>query len=73
MAVGLPIAAGYYVDNQIEFYNYLKKENLIYPLGNFLSGSLSFCLDDITKFSIKKLDINYKSQAVKVQDIFLSL
>lgn len=73
LAVELPIAAGYYVDNQIEFYNYLKREHFIYPLGNFLSGDLSFCLDDITNFYYKKLDINYESQAVKVKDIFLNL
>ena len=55
------------------FYNYLKREHFIYPLGNFLSGDLSFCLDDITNFYYKNLDINYESQAVKVKDIFLNL
>lgn len=35
----LPVAGGYYVDNQKEFYEYCVKHNLFSPLGNLLDDS----------------------------------
>lgn len=35
----LPVAGGYYVDNQKEFYDYAVKHNLFSPLGNLLEDS----------------------------------
>ena len=34
LACGIPVAAGYYVDNQIEFYKELLTLDLIFPLGD---------------------------------------
>lgn len=36
LACSLPVAAGWYVDNQKEFYEYGVKHRLFMPLGNFL-------------------------------------
>lgn len=45
----LPVAAGYYVDNQKEFYKYGVENNLFSPLGNLLDDTsvISYRLRDI--------------------------
>lgn len=57
IACNCPAASGYYVDNQIDFYEELKKKNYIYPLGNLLQ-----------KNSIERL-CNFKSILVKSRAI----
>ncbi|MDR0605736.1 MAG: UDP-2,4-diacetamido-2,4,6-trideoxy-beta-L-altropyranose hydrolase [Bacteroidales bacterium] len=52
------IAAGFYVDNQAEFYQYALKTNLIYGMGNFLHESYFsklnqlFCATPLTGLSL---------------------
>ncbi|MDR3244891.1 MAG: UDP-2,4-diacetamido-2,4,6-trideoxy-beta-L-altropyranose hydrolase [Prevotellaceae bacterium] len=41
------IAAGFYVDNQEEFYHYLHREQIVYSLGNFLDDEYVSQLDDL--------------------------
>ena len=52
LATGMTIYAGYYVDNQKEFYHYLTGNHYVYGLGNFLSSSFSMPekLDFISPF-----------------------
>ena len=38
IACNCPVYAGYYVDNQIEYYKELKQQNRIHPLSNMLKG-----------------------------------
>jgi UDP-2,4-diacetamido-2,4,6-trideoxy-beta-L-altropyranose hydrolase len=41
------IAAGFYVDNQEEFYHYLHREQIVYSLGNFLDNEYVSKLDEL--------------------------
>lgn len=55
----IPIAAGYYVDNQIELYNEYSKNEMIYPLGNLRKFIFSESLLS---------DIEKKIPKVKIED-----
>lgn len=52
LVMGMTIYAGYYVDNQKEFYHYLTGNHYVYGLGNLLSSSFSMPekLDFISPF-----------------------
>lgn len=62
LACGTKVAAGWYVENQKEFYEYLVNKNIIFALGNFatMDKDLSLQLFDFEniKFSTKISD-NY--------------
>lgn len=75
LAVGLPVAAGYYIDNQLEYYHYLSSNKLIYPLGNLLSENLTISLKDIesSNFTDNLNYIDYKVQNAKIINIFSNL
>ena len=73
MACKLPVAAGYYVDNQYEYYNYLKDEHIIYPLGYLRDNSLEMNMDRIFTSREKVIipDFDYKkNQVTKILEIF---
>lgn len=44
IACGCSVLAGYYIDNQVDFYHGLCKHNLITPLGNLLETDFDNCL-----------------------------
>lgn len=65
LACQCTIYAGYYVDNQEEFYNKLSEEKYIIPLGNLLTENLS-CLfkghkSHTREFSIDNIINNYRT------------
>jgi len=64
LACGTKIAAGYYVDNQIEFYQYLKKSNYIYGLGDLLKKNN---VDDIPYVvsSMNRNDLPCRTNSIK--------
>ena len=47
LACGCKVCAGWYVDNQLDFYNLLSSRGLIVPLGDLRSGHLSAEFDTI--------------------------
>lgn len=47
-ARNVPVAAGYFVDNQLDFYNTATERNMIYPLG---------CLPELTADSLPSLPL----------------
>ena len=68
LACKTTIAAGYYVDNQMEFSDYLAKENLIIPLDNLLD-EVSFDKSHAVSFNA----IDYSNLKTKYIEIFNSL
>ena len=72
LACKLPVAAGYYVDNQYEYYNYLKDEHIIYPLGYLRDNSLEMNMDRIFTSREKVIipDFDYNNQVTKILEIF---
>ncbi|EFI02628.1 MULTISPECIES: pseudaminic acid biosynthesis protein PseG [Bacteroides] len=75
MACKLPIAAGYYVDNQIEYYHFLENNRLIYPLGNLLLDDLEDNINKVFTSMDKVISpvFDYKSQVTKIREIFEKL
>ncbi len=72
----LPVIAGYYVDNQVELYNYGIIKHLFAPLGCFLDepNALQNRLHGIIKdckFDSKSLD--FETQKVKIVNLFKEL
>jgi len=64
LACGCPIYAGYYVDNQVEFYSLLVRERLVVPLGNLLEKSISIPVNRYVTaplFHSQGIIQNYKS------------
>lgn len=47
LACGIPLASGYFVDNQIEIYHELLKNNSVLPLGDFLDKKLDEKLREV--------------------------
>ena len=72
---GVKVLAGYYVDNQVNFYNALMKEKCIIGLGNLLSKSgledLELHLNDAS--DIRAFPIDFTSQAERYISLFKSL
>lgn len=52
LACGCNVYAGYYVDNQIEFYNNLVSKGLVNPLGSLLDNEVNCCLSKSVKCAI---------------------
>lgn len=53
LACGTPVAAGFFVDNQMKIYDEYLTRNLIYPLGNLISFDEElFDLDRMFRFAI---------------------
>lgn len=72
----LPIIAGYYVDNQKEFYNYGVKNDYFASLGYLLDdeGSLTSRLQKILSGDLKLPPIiDFKSQKNKIINLFKTL
>lgn len=55
LACGIPVASGYFVDNQIEIYQEWVKNNRVLPLGNLLDDKLSEKLSDALVLSSPKI------------------
>lgn len=75
LAIGIPVIAGYYVDNQVQYYNYLKREGYILPLGNLLEesyGNLLLHYIESNKVS-RHLNIDFKQQRISLKDLFQQL
>ena len=51
------VAAGYYVDNQLDFYNYLVKNNLIYGLDNLLNTNV-IDIESIQKYNPSTIEVS---------------
>ena len=58
LACGAGVAAGWYVNNQKEFYMNLKESDSIIPLGNLLDKHSSTILDSGSKLPIKPKIVN---------------
>lgn len=73
----LPVAAGWYVDNQKDFYNEGVKEGWFFPLGSFLDPSeiLSHRLKKIisTPPTTPIVNIDFVGQREKIKNIFKDL
>ncbi len=72
----LPVAVGYYVDNQEEFYRYGVGHRLFSPLGNFLDGSsiITERLRDIVENNMPMpADIDFRSQKERIVQLFKDL
>lgn len=72
----LPVIGGFYVDNQIEFYNYLDSRKMIAPLGNLLDKeeSLENRLNEIlaTQRPMPVI-LDFKNHKKKFIELFKSL
>lgn len=59
LSCGIPVAAGYYVDNQEEFYSELSSKQIIYPLGNLCSFQFTnSILTDILRVNRSRVDLS---------------
>lgn len=58
LACGCKVLAGYYVDNQKDFYLGLLETNLIHPIGNLISTDFDKCLSH-TDTAISKINIQH--------------
>lgn len=70
LSCGCKIIGGYYVDNQKEFYEYLKTNNYIYPIGDLN------CMDknEIVKFSLEsQIKNNHGLDTSKIQSNYISI
>lgn len=76
LCIGCPIIAGYYVDNQIEYYNYLSSNNLIIPIGNLLEyndfSNMHIAIES-AKSKSNKMEIDFLDKRKKIKDLFFSL
>lgn len=72
---GTKVLAGYYVDNQINFYNVLMNEHCITGLGNlFVDNSFATLIERMTEASMQKqLPIDFINQKEKYISLFKSL
>lgn len=72
----LPVAAGYYVDNQEEFYRYGVENKLVSPLGNLLDDS-SAIIDRLREVvennRPKPVTIDFRKQKEKIIKLFKEL
>lgn len=64
LACSLPVAAGWYVDNQKEFYEYGVENSLFTPLGNFLGpkdalkANIEYALKNATTTAVPRIDFS---------------
>lgn len=64
LACGCKVYAGYYVDNQYEFYNHLSGHKYIIPLGNLLQNSFYGAFDksdDVKTIAFGKIKTNIRA------------
>lgn len=73
----LPVAAGWYVDNQKDFYRIGAENRWFFPLGNFFDDSdvMKKKLETVIKSSVfpSVVDINFIQQREKIRYIFRNL
>ena len=72
----LPVAAGYYVDNQEELYRYGVKNELFSPLGNLRddSSAISERLREVVENNRPKpISIDFRKQKEKIIQLFKEL
>lgn len=76
LCIGCPVIAGYYVHNQIEFYNYLSHNSLIVPIGNLLDRGNTFDICSAiksAKINTHKVIIDFSHQKESFRNIFSTL
>lgn len=74
LACGVTVAAGYYVDNQMEMYDGFVSRNLVYPLNNLLRTLLdTVSFSEILDFKINKKNIDISLSVLNYQHLFNSL
>lgn len=76
LACRLPVAAGWFVDNQEELYNYGVSEKLFFPLGNFLTESNKLKDSFVTVLKSKTSQspiIDFKSGKREIIQLFKEL
>ena len=61
LACGCSVFAGYYIDNQVDFYHGLCNNNLITPLGDLMKADFKTCLSN-ANVSIDKMNIHNASR-----------
>lgn len=69
----LPVAAGYYVDNQVELYQYGVEHKLFSPLGSLLddSSAISSRFKDVVNHNLPKpIAIDFGNQRNKIIQLF---
>lgn len=73
LACGIPVAAGYYVDNQIEFYRELVHRSCIFPLDCLLDTGLEKRIISLTGHSVPSFRMITKGIKERYIDLFRSL
>ncbi len=70
LACGCKVLGGYYVDNQKEFYRYLKTNKIIYPLGNLnnVNGTFIDAFHNVKQFILPK-----KLRTEKIRTRYISI
>lgn len=74
LACGTPIAAGFYVDNQMSIYDEYLARNLIYPLGDLRNFEEElFDLDRMSRFAISnQISVSMSMVSVNYMHLFKS-
>lgn len=73
LACGIPVAAGYYVDNQVEFYKELVHLSCIFPLENLLDVGLEKRITSFIGHSVTPFRMMTKGIKERYKDLFGSL
>lgn len=77
IAAGLPVVAGHYVDNQLEFYRYLEESGAVAPAGSLLESderlrhNLARALDSVRTATPPAID--FAARRADIVRIFKSL
>lgn len=74
-AIGIPVAAGYYVNNQIGLYEYLCQINAIYPLGDLKQNDFEAKIISLfaSERKLAPCVIDYSDRKNDIINIFSSL
>lgn len=72
ICIGCPVIAGYYIDNQVEYYQSLASKSLITPIGNLLELDTTALLQAIKNVTsdATPLNINFNDQRIRIINIF---
>jgi UDP-2,4-diacetamido-2,4,6-trideoxy-beta-L-altropyranose hydrolase len=78
LSTGIKLICGYYSQDQLEFYNYLTENNIVYGLGNFssfnyaeLNEPINFMKNNLSKYTHP--DLIDGNQDIRLKSIFKTL
>lgn len=72
LCVGCPVVAGYYVNNQVEYYQSLVAQSLIKPVGNLLELDINTLVKAIAHvtYNSTPISIDFKYQRNRIINMF---